>query len=404
MQSKLDSFQQPLYVMAKPAGAVCNMACSYCYYLEKSKLYANDARHIMSDSVLENFIQKYIEAQTTEAVQFTWHGGEAMIRPLKFYERVVALQQRYANGHAIMNSIQTNGTLISEEWCRFLRQNNWLVGLSIDGPQEFHDEYRRGTDGKPSFNRVMRAVQLLNRYNVDWNAMAVVNDYNADFPDEFYNFFKQINCQYIQFTPIVERLQQHADGRHLADPTQTDVQMMPFSVTPKQWGDFLCRVFDLWVRNDVGRVFVQIFDATLANWMGVAPGICTMAKTCGHAGVMEYNGDVYSCDHFVFPEYRLGNIADKTFVEMMYSPRQLDFGLQKQSKLSEKCRACPYLFACNGECPKNRFALKPGDDPNQNYLCDGYRQYFEHVAPYMDFMRAELQAGRAPANVMKLFV
>lgn len=400
MQSKLDTFQQPLYVMAKPAGAVCNMSCSYCYYLEKNKLYAEDVRHNMSDAVLEDFIRKYIEAQTTDAVQFTWHGGEAMIRPLKFYERVVALQQKYAAGHAIMNSLQTNGTLMSEEWCKFLRHNNWLVGLSIDGPEEFHDEYRKTVDGKPTFQRVMRAAKMLNRHNVDWNAMAVVNDYNADYPEEFYNFFKAIGCHYIQFTPIVERLQSHADGRHLAAPTETDVKMMPYSVSAKQWGDFLCRVFDLWVREDVGKTFVQIFDATLANWMGVAPGICTMAKTCGHAGVMEYNGDVYSCDHYVFPEYKLGNIAEKTFVEMMYSQRQLDFGQAKAANLSDKCRACKYLFACNGECPKNRFALRATDDPRENYLCEGYRQYFEHVAPYMEFMKRELLANRAPANVM----
>jgi uncharacterized protein len=246
----------------------------------------------------------------------------------------------------------------------------------------------------------MRAAKMLNRHNVDWNAMAVVNDYNADYPEEFYNFFKEIGCHYIQFTPIVERLQSHADGRHLAAPTETDVKMMPYSVSAKQWGDFLCRVFDLWVHEDVGKTFVQLFDATLANWMGVAPGICTMAKTCGHAGVMEYNGDVYSCDHYVFPEYKLGNIAEKTFVEMMYSQRQLDFGQAKAANLSDKCRACKYLFACNGECPKNRFALRATDDPRENYLCEGYRQYFEHVAPYMEFMKRELLANRAPANVM----
>jgi uncharacterized protein len=401
MDSKLDTFQQPLYVMAKPAGAVCNMACKYCYYLEKNNLYADSVRHNMSDGVLENFIRRYIEAQTTDAVQFTWHGGEAMIRPLSFFKRVVELQNKYAAGHAILNSLQTNGTLMTEDWCKFLRDNRWLVGLSIDGPEEFHDEYRRGVDGKPSFQRVMRAVNMLNRHNVEWNAMAVVNDYNADYPDEFYNFFKQIDCRYIQFTPIVERLQAHADGRHLAAPTQSGVKMMPYSVTPQQWGDFLCRVFDLWVREDVGKFFVQIFDATLANWMGVPPGICTMARTCGHAGVMEFNGDVYACDHYVFPEYKRGNIAEKTFVEMMYSPEQLAFGEAKATELSDKCRACKYLFACNGECPKNRFALNPGDDARENYLCAGYRQYFEHVAPYMDFMRGELQAGRAPANVMK---
>jgi uncharacterized protein len=400
MFSPENPFAKPLYIMAKPAGPTCNLACKYCYYLEKDNLYSGDARHIMSDAVLERYIKLYIEAQTTQGVQFTWHGGETMIRPLSFYRRAMELQQKYANGHVIENCIQTNGTLLTEEWCRFLRDNHWLVGLSIDGPEEFHNEYRLTQQGKPTFRNVMKAVHMFNRYNVDWNAMAVVNDYNADYPEEFYNFFKEIGCHYIQFTPIVERLLSHDDGRHLASPDEPTTRLAPYSVTPEQWGDFLCKVFDLWVRNDVSEYFVQLFDATLANWVGQEPGVCTMAKSCGHAGIVEYNGDVYSCDHFVFPEHRLGNIADSSLIELMYSEKQQRFG-QRKSDLPEQCRRCEYLFACNGECPKNRFAMTADGDSRVNYLCRGYRQFFDHVAPYMDFMKRELAEDRAPANVMQ---
>lgn len=395
----ISPFASPMYVMAKPAGSACNLACEYCYYLQKKELYASDRRHFMSDAVLENFIRQYIEAQTTDTVQFTWHGGEALLRPLDFYRKALELQQKYANGRRVENSLQTNGLLLNDQWCKFLRDNGWLVGLSIDGPQRFHDEYRRSADDRPSFLKVMKAVRLLQRHHVEWNAMAVVNDYNADHPLEFYRFFKHIGCRYIQFTPIVER----ADPSGSLLSVGREGQLVPFSVSPARWGDFLCAVFDEWVRNDVGSYFVQIFDATLANWCGVTPGVCTMAPTCGHAGVVEYNGDVYSCDHFVFPEYRLGNIAETPLAEMMYSDRQLRFGADKQRSLPAFCRRCKWLFACNGECPKNRFALTPDGEPGLNYLCEGYRKYFEHVAPYMDFMKNELANERPPANVMRLF-
>lgn len=390
-------FAHPVYVMAKPAGSMCNMACEYCYYLEKAGLYPQEKKMIMSDAMLERFIRQYIEAQTTGAVQFTWHGGEALMRPLEFYKKAIELQKRYAAGHEIVNSIQTNGLLMTDEWCRFLRDNNWLVGISLDGPQEFHDEYRRNRSGLPSWHRVMKAVRMMQHHGVEWNALAVVNDYNADYPEEFYDFFKEIGCKYLQFTPIVERLTPHG----LAAVEETGYELAPFSVTPQQWGDFLCRVFDRWVRTDVGEQFVQIFDSTLANWVGAAPGVCSMARQCGHAGVMEYNGDLYSCDHFVFPQYKLGNIADKTIIEMMMSEKQQKFGEAKRTSLPRQCRECKFLFACNGECPKNRFAVTADGEPGLNYLCVGYRQYFAHVAPYMDYMKAELEAGRAPANVMK---
>lgn len=394
-------FSRPLYVMTKPAGASCNLACEYCYYLEKLQLYRHDARHVMSDEMLERFVKQYIESQTMQQVLFCWHGGETLMRPLSFYEKVVRLQRQYAQGRQIDNVIQTNGTMIDDRWAQFFHDQGWLVGVSIDGPEEFHDEYRRNKTGRPSWRQVMRGINCLNKHQVEWNAMAVVNDFNADYPLDFYQFFKDIGCHYLQFTPIVERISPHADGRHLAsmaDDAQTE--LADFSVTPEQWGHFLCTVFDQWVRNDVGSTFVQLFDATLANWMGMEGSLCTMARECGHAGVMEYNGDVYSCDHFVFPEYKLGNIRDNTLTEMMYSERQRAFGQNKYRSLPQQCKNCHYLFACHGECPKNRFSETAQGEPGLNYLCQGYYRFFEHVAPYMDFMKRELTAHRPPSNVM----
>ena len=402
--STIAPFARPLYVMAKPAGPTCNLACEYCYYLEKKNLYRDNltsGMFEMSDEILEMYIRQYIESQTMPQVLFTWHGGEALMRPLSFYKKVVRLQKQYGRGRTIDNSIQTNGTLLNDEWCQFFKENNWLVGVSIDGPQRFHDRYRHNVKGRPSFAKVMQGIELLNKYRVEWNALAVVNDFNADYPLEFYNFFKSIDCRYIQFTPIVERIMPHSDGRTLACPADSDsLPLAPFSVTPKQWGNFLCTIFDEWVCNDVGRYYIQLFDSTLANWVGEQPGVCTMARTCGHAGVMEYNGDVYVCDHFVFPEYKLGNIRTHTLTEMMYSSIEQDFGDAKMTSLPRQCRECDFLFACNGECPKNRFCHTADGEPGLNYLCEGYHRFFRHCAPAMDFMKNELLARRAPANVM----
>lgn len=394
-------FAHPMYIMAKPVGSACNLRCDYCYYLEKQHLYANEGRQMLSDELLERFIREYIESQTTPEVLFTWHGGEPLVRPLAFYEKVVRLQQRYARGRRIANSLQTNGTLINDDWARFFHDQGWLIGVSLDGPEAYHDAFRRTRGGGPSFRNVIRGIDILNRHAVEWNALAVANRLNGDHPLSFYRFFKNIGCRYIQVTPVVERLAHHDDGRQLASLVD-EGQLAPFSIRPKQWGNFLCTIFDEWVRHDVSMFFFNIFDATLANWVGVAPGLCTMAKHCGHAGVMEHNGDVYSCDHFVFPEYKLGNIHEQSLVEMMYSERQRRFGRAKADSLPTQCRECQWLNACHGECPRNRFIHTANGEPGLNYLCEGYRQYFSHVAPYMDVMKRLLGEKRPPAEIMDM--
>ena len=395
------AFSRPLYVMLKPAGARRNLRCRYCYYLEKDHLYGSNDAHFMSERLLEKFITDYMQAQTTPEVLFTWHGGEALLRPIAFYERALQLQRRYARGRQVVNSIQTNGTLLTPEWCEFLRENGFLVGISIDGPRDVHDAYRRTSADGPSFDRVMQGLQLLKDHHVEWNALAVVNNLNVEKPREFYRFFKDIGCQYLQFAPIVERIVSRDDGLTLAPGMQEGGRLTSHSITPSQWGRFLCELFDEWVVADVGSIFVQIFDATLANWVGVTPGICSLSAHCGHAAVMEHNGDVFSCDHFVFPEYRLGNLNEKTITEMVYSPQQQRFAQMKTAMLPRQCRECQLLFACHGECPKNRFLRDKYGNAGLNYLCEGYRQFFSHVTPHMNFMRRELQAGRPPANIMQ---
>lgn len=396
-------FAKPLYVMLKPAGAHCNLACKYCYYLEKNKLYPTAQRHLMSDEMLEQFTREYIEAQTMNQVLFTWHGGEPLLRSIGFYRKALSLQQKYAGGRRIDNVIQTNGTLLTDEWCEFFAQNHWLVGISIDGPQPDHDHYRLTAAGKPSWQKVMQGIKLLKKHGVEWNAMAVVNAYNANHPLEFYRFFKENGCQFLQFTPIIERLTRHEDGRTLSSLADKDeISLSEASVAPEQWGYFLCAIFDEWVRKDVGKIFVEIFDCTLANWMGISPGICAYSKECGHAGVMEHNGDVYSCDHFVFPEYKLGNIRDHSLIDMLYGEQQQEFSRLKHSSLPRQCKECDMEFACHGECPKNRFMKDKYGDSGLNYLCPGYYHYYQHVAPYMDYMKQELMSQRPPSNIMKV--
>lgn len=379
-------FAKPLYVMLKPIGAACNLRCKYCYYLEKKELYPDDKRFTMSDELLEKFIKEYLDSQTMSHVMFTWHGGETLMRNISFYKKALSLQKKYAMGRQISNSIQTNGILLTDEWCRFFKDNNFLVGISIDGPQHCHDKYRRGINNEPTFYKVMKGLSLLKKHGVEYNAMGVVNDYNVDYPLEFYNFFKSIDCGFIQFTPIVE---------------QINGKMASWNVPSGKWGDFLITIFDEWVRNDVGKFYIQYFESSLANWVGVEPGVCTLSKYCGQAGVMEFNGDVYSCDHFVFPQYKLGNIRSKTLTGMMYSTEQMKFGRDKYSKLPTQCKECDVLFACHGECPKNRIIKTEDGEEGLNYLCEGYYKFYKHIGPYMNFMKQELDAKRSPANIMQ---
>lgn len=379
-------FSRPLYIMLKPVGAVCNLRCKYCYYLEKKDLYPDARNFVMSEELLEEFIKQYLGAQTMSQVLFTWHGGETLMRNISFYKKAVALQNKYGRGRPISNCLQTNGTLLTDEWCRFFKENNFLIGISVDGPQHCHDKYRRTLDNRPSFYQVMKGVELLKKHGVEFNIMGVVNDYNSDYPLQFYHFFKSIDCHYIQFAPIVEQI----DGK----PAR-------WNVRSRAWGDFLIAIFDEWVRNDVGDYYIQYFDSTLANWVGQEPGVCTLAKTCGQAGVMEFNGDVYSCDHMVYPQYKLGNIKTNTLTQMMYSRQQQQFGNDKYDALPAQCRSCNYLFACNGECPKNRIIQTIDGESGLNYLCQGYYKFFNHVAPYMDFMKNELLNRRPPSNVME---
>lgn len=389
MGNIINPFARPLYVMTKPAGAHCNLACDYCYYLEKQKLYQNGEKHVMSDQLTEVFVREYIQSQFGREVNFTWHGGEPMIRPLSYYKKVVRWQRQYAEGKTILNCLQTNGTLLTPEWCRFLHDEGWLVGISIDGPQNMHDAYRMKRNGAPTWEKVMQGIEMLDRYEVEWNAMAVVNDITAARPLEFYRFFRdELECRYLQFTPVVERIHRHQDGRHLAHVMDgEEYAVAPFSVTPEAWGEFLCTMFDEWYHNDVGEMFVQTFEATLANWAGVTPGVCSLSDWCGHAAVMEHNGDIYCCDHFVFPEYYLGNIRNRGILDMLNSEKQMAFADMKTKGLPAQCHKCQWQFACHGECPRNRFVKTKDGEPGLNYLCEGYRRYFEHVAPYMEELK-----------------
>jgi uncharacterized protein len=344
----------------------------------------------MSDEVLEEYIRQTIEAHCIPEVTFAWQGGEPTLMGRDFFEKAMVLQKNYCRpGMVIHNTIQTNGTLLDDEWCDFFRKNRFLVGISIDGPGELHDACRTDAAGKGSFDRVMQGLALLKKHKVDYNILCTVNAVNGDHPLEVYRFFRdEVKAQFIQFIPVVER--------DLQSNTVT-----PLSVGPEQYGNFLIGVFDEWVRHDVGRIYIQHFDTALANWYGEPHGICVFSPTCGSALVIEHNGDVYSCDHFVDRDHLLGNIMKVPLIELVNNERQRQFGRNKREKLPRYCRECPVLFACRGECPKNRFVVTPDGEPGLNYLCEGYRMFFSHIDRPMKFMVKELTANRPPSNVMK---
>lgn len=368
-------FSRPLYMMAKPVGATCNLACRYCYYIDKQQMYDGKAeRMMMSDDTLECFVRQYLESQPNPEVLFTWHGGEPLLLPKTFYEKAIALQHRYAEGRHVDNCLQTNGTLLTDDWCSFFHDNGWLIGISIDGPEHLHDAFRKTRQGHPSWRQVMDGIERLEKHGVMWNALATVNSQNVAYPTEVYHFFKSIGCKYIQFTPV--------GGTPIPNSEQGEVEALAF-------GRFLCGVFDEWVKEDVGEYYINIFEATLANYFNITPGMCAMSELCGHVGVVEWNGDVYSCDHFVSSRHYLGNLHQQTIYQLMYSPQQQIFAHQKSGTLPRQCKACKWLFTCHGECPRNRTTTTTDGEPGLNYLCEGYQMYFAHVDTFMRQMVAE---------------
>ncbi len=390
-------------VMLKPIGPVCNLNCTYCYYLEKKNLYQHVSDFKMSEQVLEKLTREYIESQNVPVITFVWQGGEPTLLGLDYYKRALEIQNKYAGDKRIENVFQTNGTLLDDEWCRFFHEHNFLIGVSIDGPKELHDNFRKTRSKKGSWDKVMRGIELCKKHKVEFNTLSVVNRENAYHPLEVYHFLKEIGSGFIQFIPIVERIANQPDPHscNLVTPSYgPDAAVAEWCVEPLQYGKFLCSIFDEWVRQDVGRVFVQIFDCTLANWVGERAGLCVFNETCGDATAMEHNGDLYTCDHFVYPEYYLGNILEKSLPTMIMSQKQIQFGRDKRDKLPRQCLQCEYRFTCHGGCPKNRISVTADSEPGLNYLCPGYKMFFSHVHPYMQYMGDELKNKRAPANVM----
>jgi uncharacterized protein len=401
---------RPFHVMTKPIGPICNLDCKYCFYLEKEALYT-DAKWRMAPAVLESYIRDYIAAQPGEQVSFAWQGGEPTLLGLDFFRRVVELQQRHANGKTIENALQTNATLLDDDWGVFLQEHQFLVGVSIDGPQALHDHYRVDKKGGGTFDQVMRGVELLQRHEVDFNTLTCLNRVTARKPLEIYRFLKGIGSRHLQFIPIIERRpgsQTRQWGLDLASPDERpggddsdeDLPVMGWSVRPADFGEFYIRLFDRWVRQDVGKIFVQLFDTALAKWAGVPGGICVHQETCGDALALEHNGDLYSCDHFVYPQHKLGNLADTPLAELVESDRQRAFGKAKRDTLPRYCRECEVRFACHGGCPKSRFLTTPDGEPGLHYLCAGYRAFFNHIDPVMRAMAALYHRQQSPAGVM----
>ena len=398
--------QRRFHAMAKPGGSACNLDCRYCYYLRKSTLPNGPVSGRMSDEVLETFIQKYIQGVTGNEVVFSWQGGEPTLLGLEFFHKIVALEKKHAKpGQRIQNDLQTNGTLLTEEWCAFLKENRFLVGLSIDGPKKLHDLYRVTTSGQPTFDKVFQAAQLLKRYGVPFNTLTCINRFNAKRPLDVYRFLRrELGSTYIQFIPIVEYkgFEQTApqkwdasllplDGTPQALPGHPDSVVTDWSVDPEDWGYFLCKTFDEWHARDIGKVMVNHFETLVAQHLGMPPQICVYGEFCGKGIAVENDGSVYACDHYVYPEYRLGNIREQGLDAMALSRAQVQFGYAKGETLPPQCRRCSYLNDCWGECPKNRIIRTASGDPGLNYLCSGFKRFFEHAIPEVDRIVAVLQ-------------
>jgi len=401
------------HVLAKPTGAICNLDCKYCFFLSKEALYP-DSRFRMPDEVLEAYVRQLIESQRAGHITIAWQGGEPTLMGLSFFERAMALVKKYARpGMTFEHTVQTNGTLLNDQWCEFFRKNGFLVGLSMDGPRDMHDAYRVDKLGRPTFEKVERAARLMRRHGVEFNILCTVHAANVERPLRLYRFFRdELKARFIQFIPIVERVTPEIrdsanegwGDRKSKRPfySQQGDQVTERSVRPEQWGRFLTTIFDEWVRKDVGRVFVQLFDSALASWARLPPAMCIFSETCGNAVALEHNGDLYACDHYVEPEHFLGNITETHMVEMLASEKQRAFGSAKRDTLPEYCRSCDVRFACHGECPRNRFIDTPDGEPGLNYLCAGYKAFFRHIDRPMQIMAQLLRIDRPPAEVMRI--
>ncbi len=397
-----------VHILAKPIGPICNLDCTYCFYLEKEKLYPkkslDDFR--MSDAVLESYIRQHIAMERGPQITFAWQGGEPTLMGLDFFRRVVELQQAHRPpGKKIANALQTNGTLLDDAWCEFFVRHDFLIGLSIDGPAELHDRYRVNKGGAPTHDLVMRGWGFLKNHDVQYNTLTVVNDLVGQHPVEVYEFLKAHGSRFMQFIPLVERVGSQSEV--LAEPPllrvlQPQAQVTPWSVRPQQYGDFMIEIFDRWVRRDVGKIFVQLFDVQLGIEMGLGSTLCVFAETCGDALAMEHNGDLYSCDHFVYPRYKLGNIMDDGIAAMVQSPPQRQFGSDKRDMLPAYCLRCEVRQHCNGECPKHRFSITPDGEAGLNYLCPGYKKLFTHMKPYLGVMADLLRQGQPAARIMSM--
>src|SRR4051794_22477903 len=406
MDTTIEKAKNHFHMLAKPSGPICNLDCHYCFYTEKESLFEPKTPFRMSEETLENFIKNYIYAQDSEEIPFVWQGGEPTLMGLNFYKKVVELQKKYANGKRITNSLQTNGTLLTDEWFPFLAENQFLVGLSLDGPKEIHDRYRVDRGDKPTFERVLNTLHNLQKYGMQYNVLTCVTNESSNHALEIYHFLKNEGVEYIQFIPIVERLadeQATALGLRHATPASINeegVHLAPWTVDPEKYGDFLITIFDEWVTQDVGTINVMNFESSLVAWMGLPATVCIFAETCGKAAIIEHNGDVYSCDHFMYPDYKLGNIQSETFKEMIDSIQQSEFGQAKKTTLPKYCQSCEVKFACNGECPKHRFLTTPDGEPGLNYLCAGYKKYFTHIHRYMKVMVQLLENDLPASKIM----
>lgn len=395
-------YSDSFHIMPKPTGSVCNLDCTYCYYLEKEKLYPDTQDYEMNNEVLESFIKQYIKAQNVSKITFTWQGGEPTLLGVDYFKKAVEFQNKYSDGKEVLNSFQTNGVLLDDEWCEFFGENNFLVGLSVDGPEAIHDKYRLYKGKQASFEKVIRGVEYLQKHKIEFNTLTCVSESNQDSPLEVYNFLKEIGSKFMQFIPVVERISSNnKDSVKLVKPDHENASVTGWSVKAENYGEFLIKIFDDWVLNDVGKRFIQIFDVALESWFGVSQTLCVFKDTCGRALALEFNGDLYSCDHYVYPENKLGNILEEGLKKLVNSDKQLEFGDNKLLSLPKYCLNCEVRFACNGECPKHRIIITPDGETGLNYLCAGYKNFFHHVDPYMKFMVNELKNKRPPANVMK---